>query len=40
MLKVDLEDIEVNAAYIELIYEHIQCLDIPNDQAGLVLSSE
>jgi hypothetical protein len=31
MMKVTTEDIEINAAYIQLIYEHLQTLDLPSN---------
>jgi len=39
ILKIAIEDIEVNATYIEQIYEHLQTLDIPIDSGGLMLSA-
>jgi hypothetical protein len=38
MMKVTIEDIEINAAYIQLIYEHFQTLDLPSDSTGKVIS--
>ena len=40
MMKSSLEDIEINAAYMQLIYEHIQTLDIPANNIGLMFNSE
>lgn len=36
MMKVTIEDIEINAAYIQVIYEHLQTLDIPSDPTGIL----
>jgi hypothetical protein len=35
MMKVTIEDLEINAAYIQIIYESLQALDIPTDSSGL-----
>jgi hypothetical protein len=39
MMKVNLEDIEINAAYIQLIYEKLQTLDISTDSTGTIYSA-
>jgi hypothetical protein len=39
MMKVTTEDIEINAAYIQLIYEHLQTLDLPSSPSGLLFSA-
>lgn len=38
-MKVTIEDIEINAAYIQLIYEYFQILDLPSDATGKVISA-
>lgn len=40
MLKVSLSDIEINAAYIQLMYESMQALDIPSDSTGKLYSAK
>lgn len=35
MLKLNIEDIEINASYIQNLYEYMQTLDLPTDSAGL-----
>lgn len=38
-MKTETEDIEINAAYIQLIYEHLQTLDLPSNAEGLLMSA-
>lgn len=38
-MKLNLEDIEINAAYIQLIYEHLQTLDIPTESTGSIFTA-
>jgi hypothetical protein len=40
MMKVTTEDIEINAAYIQIIYEHLQTVDIPTDSTGLLFTAK
>ena len=40
MMKVALQDIEINASYMQLVYEHVQTLDIPSDSTGSLFSAQ
>lgn len=40
MMKISIEDIEINASYIEKIYTHLQVLDIPSDSNGLMMNAK
>ncbi len=40
MLKVSLEDIEINACYMQLIYENIQTIDVPTGSTGILYTSK
>lgn len=37
-MKVSTEDIEINASYIQIIYEYLQTLDINIDATGLLFT--
>lgn len=39
MMKVTTENIEINATFIQLIYENLQTLDLPSNPNGLQMSA-